>query len=416
MASLFGSLRRRAVLALTLAMLGLAASTGSAGAAGIQWLQSGFNAAHTGVNPKEVSLDLTTVPKLAELCHYDAAAGVSTPAVVTNGVVFVASDDGALAAFTEATCDPLWSKMVSGGSPVVGSPIVSGGLVFASTADGNMTAVKASSGKQAWQKSAGDQADEAPVFAGGVLYDTAGIQDDSVFAFDAKTGSSPWSVKESGDLTAPTVGIPVDNAKTMIFAGSSDGSLHAYYVDGSPAWTAPAFTAPIAAAPTLDAKRSAVVAVSDDEGVGAKNYIASFDAATGALKWKRALPAPSTGTPIIVGSQYVVGAGTEIVDVSVKTGKLQWDATMPVTVNATLVAANGVLYGSSDAGFQCDAFALDATNGTEIWDASDTTAFGPTKATPIVIDGGVVVGFASGAAVIFDPPAPIRPLLRRVMR
>jgi outer membrane protein assembly factor BamB len=376
-------------------------SAGTAGAAGAGWEQFGYGAAHTGVNPKEVALDPVSAQKLAPTCAYETGSPVRAPAVVSAGVVYVGDKDGYVTAFSAASCDLVWSKLLSAGSPVMGSLIASGGMVYGSTEDGNMTALRVKTGKRAWQTSTGNQADESPVLAGGRLYVTGGLLCNGIVALDANSGGLIWTTTLTGHLTGPTVGDVA--GKTVIFAGSSDGSLYALFADGSAAWDKAADLGhPIEGAPALDVKRGIVAVATDDDAALAQNVLATFDAGTGLLRWSKPLPAADGGTPNIVGPDFVAAAGDQIIEFSAK-GKVRWGVTMDAPVNSTLAVANGVIYGSSDAGLLCNGFALDGSNGAELWDASDAATPGPTLASPIVIGGQVVLGYETGIVDVYAP-------------
>ena len=105
---------------------------------------------------------------------------------VSNGVVYVGSDDDKLYAINAAGSNEgavLWSYLTGG--LVYSSPAVAYGFVYAGSSDGNMYAFNAHSGAVQWEVATGGPL-ESPAVANGVVYVSS--RSSSLFAIDAYYG------------------------------------------------------------------------------------------------------------------------------------------------------------------------------------------------------------------------------------
>ncbi len=117
----------------------------------------------TTKNKTTVAVDLATG---AEIWNYPVG-GSASPAV-TDGVVYVGSDDGAIYAIDAAKGgDPLW--LFATGSAGVHSPIIAGDQVFFA-AGASITSLNRQNGKVVWQYPVGDVVTTEPVVLDGYLY------------------------------------------------------------------------------------------------------------------------------------------------------------------------------------------------------------------------------------------------------
>ena len=115
------------------------------------WLQWGYDAAHSGNNTDEHSIDAGNVAQLVLLPLYpvtlaanvDSApvyrSNVSTPGGVKN-LLFVLSESGRLMAIDAATGTEVWFKLLAGTSPTESSPAVDpfGDFVYSYGLDGKV--------------------------------------------------------------------------------------------------------------------------------------------------------------------------------------------------------------------------------------------------------------------------------------
>jgi outer membrane protein assembly factor BamB len=166
----------------------------------------------------------------------------SSPAV-SNGVVYVGSDDGALNALNAAHGYVLW-KGILPTSVDTNSPAVANGVVYISTfSPGVLTAFPAACGNGGglcaplWQTDTFGNADGAPAVANGVVYAgfATGVDNGTIVALPAGsfcgTPCAPlWTATPAGDIESPLI--------------VSDGELIADVTDGAvggvTAWDLPA--------------------------------------------------------------------------------------------------------------------------------------------------------------------------------
>src|SRR5260370_13304747 len=163
----------------------------------------------------------------------------SSSTAAANGMVYIGTGYGGLAAFDAATGSDRWAYIPNGDSATGSSPALAYGSAYISLIDGRVYALDALSGKVRWtSESIGAYAGSSPLVANGVLYvGSAGVDGahvGSVFALDATTGRTLWSSPATGDTitTAPTA------ANGMVFFVSGDspltkdgnGKLYAFHV------------------------------------------------------------------------------------------------------------------------------------------------------------------------------------------
>jgi hypothetical protein len=127
---------------------------------------------------------------------------------------------GLLAPSTTVIADPAdeeWS--VATGSRVVSSPTVSNGTVYVGSDDSSIYALDASTGDEEWSVSTGGFVQSSPTVSNGTVY--VGSNDNSIYALDASTGDEEWSVSTGGFVqSSPTV------ADGTVYVGSQNNSLN----------------------------------------------------------------------------------------------------------------------------------------------------------------------------------------------
>ncbi|MDP1807650.1 MAG: PQQ-binding-like beta-propeller repeat protein, partial [Acidimicrobiales bacterium] len=152
----------------------------------------------------------------------------SSPAVA-DGTVYVGSDDGKLYAFDAAgqfncsagpprTCLARW--VTTTGSTVRSSPVVSNGVVYVGSDDAGLYALNATTGMVIWKTITGAAVRSSPAVASGVVY--VGSDDKAVYALDAATGAVVWKTTTGAAVrSSPSV------ANGVVYVGSDDAGLYA---------------------------------------------------------------------------------------------------------------------------------------------------------------------------------------------
>jgi outer membrane protein assembly factor BamB len=155
-------------------------------------------------------------------------AGSCSP-VVDGDLVYVATQEGHVSAFTAQTGNEVWHYRND--NLLFGSPAVAEGVVVIADEAGVVTAIDAGTGRELWQESAGGEAYTTPAIERGVAY--VATNEPSLTAFNLKSGSQLWS-RDIGGESSPAVGDGV------IFLGGDDQSVRALdAATGETRWSTP---------------------------------------------------------------------------------------------------------------------------------------------------------------------------------
>lgn len=143
--------------------------------------------------------------------------GGSSPCLATDGTVYIGSSDRKLYAFTPEGASK-WSFETGGA--ILGSPVVGGDeTIYVGSSDGKLYAV-APDGKLRWSYATGGPIAGSPAVRGGVLY--VGSDDKKLHAVATTTGTAKWMYVTLGAVATPAIG-----ADGTIYFGSADGNLYA---------------------------------------------------------------------------------------------------------------------------------------------------------------------------------------------
>ena len=275
----------------------------------------------------------------------------TTPAVGSDGTVFVASLDGSLYA-VNPDGSPKWS-FASGGyfdnaSPAIGT----NGTVVVGASDGTLYAVNSVTGALVWKFAAASQIiTSAALGADGTAY----VHDDlSLYAVTA-SGTKKWqSALDGHSYSSPVVGTNGD-----IYVGTPEG-LQVFDANGNLVATVSTPT-PIDVTPALDADGTVYVGT-----VGGDAYAVHPD---GTQKWHVSLAFGEgfTCSPVISPSGAVCmasGSGS-IYELSPADGSTLATVDLPAgdTLSAPVVAGDGTLYAAtSDFSTAYSIYAIDPSS------------------------------------------------------
>ena len=155
-------------------------------------------------------------------------AGSCSP-VVDGELVYVATQEGYVSAFTVETGTEVWHYKSD--NLLFGSPAVAEGVLVIADEGGVVMAIDARTGRELWQKSTGGEAFTTPAIARGVAF--VATNEPSLTAFDLKSGSKRWS-REIGGESSPAAG------DGMVFLGGDDQSVRALdAATGETRWSSP---------------------------------------------------------------------------------------------------------------------------------------------------------------------------------
>lgn len=267
---------------------------------------------------------------------------VSSPAIASDGVVYVGSNDGHLYAIDGADGDVLWQYPVPGG--VFSSPAVTAeGTVLFGGADDFVYAVDPA-GDLRWRY---ETVTDAPAVGGnGVVSSPAigadgtiyvGASDGYLYALSTE-GQLEWRYPTGYRIQAgPSIG-----ANGTIYFGSRNGTLYALDPDGTLQWSY-----------TTGSEIRSSVAIDSDGSL----YVGSFDGylyklnSSGEVEWRHDATASVYSSPAVGdGRVYVGSSAGDLTAIDSDTGGVLWryDAGGPVPSSPALGDDGTVLVGSNN--------------------------------------------------------------------
>jgi outer membrane protein assembly factor BamB len=284
-------------------------------------------------NPCERVLNVNNVGSLGLKWSYTTGLEVYSSPAVTNGVVYVGSDDNHVYALSASSGAKLWSYAT--GYIVYSSPAVANGVVYVGSGDSNLYALNAKTGAKLWNDVTGNDVLSPPAVVNGVVY--VGSNDGNVYALSASTGAKLWSYKIGGLVrSSPAV------ANGVVYVGSdyvyalnakTGAKLWSYYTGSYGMWSSPAVA-------------DGVVYFGTDN-----NHLYALDASTGAKLWSYKTGAFVNSSPAVAnGVVYVGSADHNVYALNAKTGAKLWSYTTGYGVYSSPAVANGVVYVGSEDG------------------------------------------------------------------
>jgi outer membrane protein assembly factor BamB len=160
-----------------------------------------------------------------QLWTVDLGESVNTPVAVSDGIAFVAADQGsgqppAIVALLEADHSQLW-RFQAGPGASIGAPAVADGTVYAAVSDGSVRAIDVATGGARW-------AAKLNTFSGGgapaVLADAVVVVDvrGQIYRFAPSTGERVWDFA----MNTPVYASPVI-AGSCVIVGDATGDVSA---------------------------------------------------------------------------------------------------------------------------------------------------------------------------------------------
>jgi len=335
------------------------------------------NPEHTGVFDNGGIVSTNT-----ELWRFKTVDSVYSSPAVSNGVVYVGSEDKNLYAIDAVTGTEKWRFAT--GYYVSSSPAVSNGIVYVGSVDKNLYAIDAVTGKEKWRFVTGDSVLSSPAVSNGVVY--VGSYDKNLYAVDAVTGTEKWRFTTGGSIySSPAV------SNGVVYVGSYDKSLYAIdAVTGTEKWR---FTTGGSIYSSPAVSNSVVYIGSYD-----KNLYA-IDAVTGTEKWqftaKGSVYSSSIfSSPAVSNGIVYVGGGMsyKLYAIDAVTGTEKWQFAIQMTFDheSSPVVSNNVVYVGS---YDKNLYAIDAVTGTEKWRFKTGSWV---YSSPAVSNGVVYVGSNDG--------------------
>ena len=148
------------------------------------------------------------------------AGSYSSPALGTDGTIYIGSEDHNLYAIDGKTGTKKWVYKTQG---IVSSPVVgSDGTVYVGSQDHCLYAVDGRTGKKRWAYETGASINSSPTIGNdGTVY--VGSQDHKLYALDIRTGRKKWAFSTGGGIEASPAVAP----DGTVYVCSENGRLYA---------------------------------------------------------------------------------------------------------------------------------------------------------------------------------------------
>lgn len=307
--------------------------------------------------------------------------------VVANGYVYML-DVGNVYCVMASDGHQVWNQSLPSGLPD-SSPAVYEGYVYTP-----LTAYNASTGELVLNYT-NYQGSSSPTVAEGIIYFGSDFGN-SLFALNATTGIKIWNYTTGGDVTSsPAV------AYGRVYFESWDGNIYALdALTGTKIWSY------MLNAPSYYMDSSPAI-VDGHVYVGAHESIYCLDALTGDKIWNYSISGELGSSPAVInGYVYVGSRGSNIYALNASSGALIWNATGGSSSSPAV--AGGVVYiGDSYA-----IVAFNASTGTKLWNYTFPVSEYYGVSSPAIVDGVVYAGNGD-ALYAFDnstvTPSPLPP-------
>jgi eukaryotic-like serine/threonine-protein kinase len=153
--------------------------------------------------------------------RYKAKRGITSSALVSQGMVLFSSLDGALYCLDLKSGWVVWRFRLGKGS--ISTPSLADNTVFVGSVDGYITGVDLRSAKELWRYKTEHQVTGSAVVYGDALY--CGSVDGHLYCLEHKTGRLRWKYQTQGPIT----GTPTFH-QDAIYIGSTDHHIYALSV------------------------------------------------------------------------------------------------------------------------------------------------------------------------------------------
>lgn len=268
---------------------------------------------------------------------------ISASPIVLDGFVYVASNDGKLYCLDAASGADKWAFDVEGtvwGSPNwVLSPDGRSKWVIVVNEHGGVYAIDAVTGKQAWRQDLDSQVRAGPVLVDSLLLMGA-CDSGEVKIVRARDGEIVAGIDVDGKVAAPMAA-----AGGMVLAGTLGGNFLGVDVkSGQIVWQYDKAQDNIWSAPASDGQR--VVFGADD------NQVHCLDVETGDPFWVFPTRRAVRGSPVICGDKVVVGSDDgRLYLLRLDDGTVLWSYQIGAPVTAPPIVAGGCVIVGCDDGY-----------------------------------------------------------------
>jgi len=285
----------------------------------------------------------------------------SSPAIGTDGTVYIRSMDGKLYALDGKTGTKKWEAKMNGSEQAQASPSIGfDGTVYIGGGGSNrntLYALDGKTGESLWRFETGNQGTVTPAIGSdGVVY--LGSMDNKIYALNGATGTLKWSYRVEHHVTAP----PAIGTDGTVYFGSWDRKVYALNgKSGKEIWE---FAA--------GAQVSYPIAIGIDGTLffGQRSgKVYALNGRTGVKKWEFKTQGNNVSASPAIGKDGTVYVGSNdkrVYALDGKNGTKKWEfETGGIVGSSPAIGADGTVYiGSSDS----KVYALDGVTGTKKWE------------------------------------------------
>jgi outer membrane protein assembly factor BamB len=138
--------------------------------------------------------------------------------VVSNGLIYIGSDDGKIYCLNVSTGTKIWSFTI--GSEIHNAPSVANNRVYIGANDNKVYCLNASTGVSLWNYTTNNWVESSPSIANGRVY--VASDDNNVYCLNATTGARIWKYETANIvLSSPAL------VNGVAYIGSEDGKVYA---------------------------------------------------------------------------------------------------------------------------------------------------------------------------------------------
>lgn len=278
------------------------------------------------------------------IAHPSKSASAST---VLN--VYVSTGDGTLYKLAGTSGTVFWHVQETDRN-LPAPPAVANGVVYLTTLTGSVYALDATTGQTKWSVKLDGNIISSPVVASNVVY--VGSDNNYIYALNASTGSTIWRFDAGvGNETVATRSVAVANG--IVYGSASDQVDHSYLFainasSGQPVWRVKVldqlFTDVQVVNNVIYVASSAIVKEGGPRTTD--SYVYAYDATTGNRLWisqtigNLILSAPTISNGVV----YVGSEDTFVYALNASTGARLWRHQLGGPIDASPVVANGMVF------------------------------------------------------------------------
>jgi outer membrane protein assembly factor BamB len=293
----------------------------------LQWPMYGANARRT-----QAHADIKVRPPFRVVWSRGVGALVEFPAVVADGVGYVANYKGHVYALDMRNGKVIWKHDPPGGK-MASSPAIAGNDLVVHGMDGIVRVLDRRNGRLRWHFRIGSSIESSPVIHGGLDY--FGAWNGRIYALDLEKRKLRWSYRTGHKITSSA-----SIAGMTLYIGDYGGRLHALATrTGKRRWVS-AVNGRIYGTPAVAAGR---VFVPSSTG----NSLTAFTT-SGRYLWRVGTGGYVYSSPAVWAGRVFFGSyNGRFYSVSARNGRVLWSVSAGGPVSGAAVVVGGVAYAGS---------------------------------------------------------------------